>query len=144
MIAILGPKKRNPIKKIVSKPFRLLQLALVGCKDGRSSQAAFCHQNVWLNIFFKTLSATTTCTCRLQGRSEFTGCLLPPKCLAKHFRGKSLLSFIMVLLRKKRQRKKTNKYRFGGTTLLQSQIRAQNQGRVSSTILLHVDSFPPL
>jgi hypothetical protein len=47
-----GSKKQDILKKKkASKPFRLLQLALVGCKDGRSSQAAFCHQNVWLNIF---------------------------------------------------------------------------------------------
>jgi hypothetical protein len=45
-------------------------------------------QEILSKISFKTISPTTTCTCRLQGRSEFTGCVLPPKCLAKHFRGK--------------------------------------------------------
>jgi hypothetical protein len=96
----LGPKNKKSYQKIASKPYRLLQLALVGCKDGRSSQAGFCHQNVWLKIFV----------------------------------AKCLLSFVMVLLRKKRERKKTNKYRFGGgSTFVQSQKGAQNQRHVSST-----------
>jgi hypothetical protein len=70
----------------------------------------------------------------LQGRSEFTGCVLPQKCLAKHFRGQKS-SFFHYGFAQNEKGTHEDKLKTccppnrlgGGSTFLESQNGAQNQ-----------------